>query len=460
MKTFTLKVLAFKLAMLLTLGAVLFSVVACSKNDRNKYVEVWHSLSGTGQQAVQEIIADYNKVLEQNGEVIRVKEFKYASGTVLEQSITNGVAEGVGPDVVFHFPTFADNFLQDDFLLDMSPYFDMDKLKEEIEPSAYNDATGYRKQGLYSVGLYASGPVIYFNEKLMDSYVEQGIPKPDSENLTWQQIEEYSALVSQKLDKPGFGYSNPMDFALFLMLQNGSDMISADRKSADFGDNDKAAKQAFEYIKRNVNNGNFQQPPTAAGEYMSDYFKNSEFPIFLGGTSDYAFFPSGTDANGNPTPGLNLEEIAVMPIAGSQGFDSADSDNANRFQLWNRSAFAFKSEENRERVTSEFVKFLTNAENSAKLSIGMGNASPYRQNILKDNQAYQEFLQSVRGKPTAVMSSVMENAYLPPPLSGVEIMRKQIEKAIKEWINPNANRDLQTILNDARDEINRELNRG
>lgn len=350
------KTMTMLLALVLTLG-----LMAPAAAQGKTQVVLWHTFTEEQETSLQEIARAYNA---ENPDVEVVVQSQPGQGFL--DKVFNGVRTGTGPNFIINFSSEAAKYVnaqseEDTFVLNFAQLLSpeaLERVKANLAPDVYEETVIFEDGGMYIMPIYRSGPMIFYNKTMLD---ELGVNVPE----TWAELEAVSRAIHEKYGVAGFGTDSLTDTAQMLLMQNGSGYIDLENKKVVI-DNPQAAER-IQWFGDLVREGVFTLNPT--GQYFSNDFNSGLVGIYFGSNAGYKYlFPDGF-------------ELAVAP---------AINDGVQLwYPAWNRSAIAFKVNEEADQATVKFIEYLTNPQNSAKFAIAVGAISPYADAVaLPEYQAY------------------------------------------------------------------------
>lgn len=372
---------------ILLLVVISACMVGCSsqKSEKTKVV-IWHTSAQQQEEALNDIVSRFN-ASQDKVEVIAESQ---PSSDFLNNVYT-AVANGVGPDIIFNYASTASDYVKENKVVNLSEYFDLDELSKLVSKAVYDECTSFGDGNLYCLPLHSSGPVLFYDKAL---YAELGLSVPN----TWDELQKNSQIIYEKKEIAGFGADSLTDLMQCLILQNGSGYIDVENKKIVF--NNEITAGALEWYGSNVRAGYFTNEKD--GKYFYNNFNAGLLGSFIGscGCEEYIV---DKDFGVAPIPQAGVEEWSPT---------------------WNRALIVFKSNKDREAGAVEFIKFFTNAENSAQWCMASGNISPY--SYVAEIAEYQEFLS--KNKALAVVDQSKAHSTMLPTIVGSSTVRNELER--------------------------------
>lgn len=402
------------LALMLAGILVLFSPMAgCSKPEEKIKVTIWHSSGEQQNEALEDIVARFN---ESHDNIQVVAESQ--PSTDFMNNVYNAVANGVGPDIIFNYASTVSDYLADGKVVNLGKYFDLEELSSIVPQAVFDECTSFGDGNLYCLPLHSSGPVLFYNKTIFE---EVGCSVPTS----WDELADISETIYREKGIPGFGADSLTDLMQCLILQSGFGYIDEENKCILF--NHASTVSALEWFGENVRSGYF------TNEKDGNYFYNN----LNAGLLASCIASCGCEEY------ITLDDYGVAPIP--------QSGEVEWCPTWNRALILFTSNEERETAAAEFLKFFTNAENSAQWCMASGNISPYSYALDVDD--YTAFLSE--NKALAVVNESKEHSSMLPTIVGSSTVRFEVERMAVLAID--ASSSIPDVLNDVEQRCNEAL---
>lgn len=390
------------------------SFTGCNKKEEKIKVVIWHSSGDQQNVALNDIVERFNASQDRIEVVAESQPSANFMGNVY-----SAVANGVGPDIIFNYASTVSDYLADDKVVDLGKYFDLDELKSLVPEAIYDECTSFGDGKLYCLPLHTSGPVLFYDKAL---YSELGLSVP----TTWDELTANAKKIYEVKGIPGFAADSLTDLMQCLIIQNGSGYIDTDNKKVLF--NNSVTEESLAWFGSNVRAGYFTNEKD--GAYFYNNFNAGLVGSFIAscGCEEYI-----TNENYG---------VAAIPQAGVTKW----------VPTWNRALIVFRSNESREAAAAEFLKFFTNAQNSAQWSKASGNISPY--SYTADIDEYKNFL--TENKALAVVDAGKASSSMLPTIVGSSTVRTELERmAVLSISESNSIKD---ILDEAEQKCNQALN--
>lgn len=378
------------LLLVLVLSLSCFGGCASQGDGQRVEVTIWHSSTDLQDQALNEIAQAFN----QSQDRIEVIVQSQPSSGFLD-SVYSAVANNVGPDIIFNYATTAADFIEGNKVADLGQYFNLDELKASVAQVAWDECNSFEDGKMHCIPLHSSGPVLFYNKTL---YSELGLKVP----TTWEELTQNSKVIFEKKGIPGFAVDSLTDLMQTRILQSGSGYIDTGSKTVLF--NNQKTEDVLKWYADNVDAGYFALDPS--GDYGYIDFNAGLLGAYIGSCGSVPYLDDSNFEYG----------IAALPQGGEK----------NWYPAWNRALIVFASNTERESAACEFIKFFTNAQNSAKWCIASGNISPYL--ATSDIPEYKQYLDNNEAL-NVVNASIAYSTGL-PSIAGTYTVRVELEKMV------------------------------
>ena len=411
-----------KLAKLLVAFAMTASVAACSGNtgttDEATTITIWHTFTEDQEALLEQIADDFES--EHENITVDVKG-GYEAGTY-ESVVTDAIANGVGPNLVFNFATFAKNFDGQDKLISFDDYWDFN-YADITTPAIYEESTNFSDGKVHIVPVYTSGPVLFVNKAIYD---EVGVEIP----TTWDEVKETSKKIYEETGIVGFAVDSLTDLAQILIYQSHEGQI-VDLENNEVAFNDEKTLEWVEWWAEGVKEGYFQVAAQGADGYNSGDMNSGLIASYIGSCAGMPYLDL-SEINGD----LQVVRVPMM----------SDAEYENAGLIWNRAAIGFKGTEAQDQAVADFVEYFI-SRNSEWVQAVSAN-SPYTA-VLED-ESYQEFLAS--NPALQALEDQLQVSFIAPVFAGSTEMRNQLEELFKGPADPSF--DAATALQKAADNTN------
>ncbi|MCD6398057.1 MAG: ABC transporter substrate-binding protein [Spirochaetaceae bacterium] len=315
----------------------------------------WYALSGSKGEVFKGLVDKFNSSQD---EVIVEGIFsgKYAetaqkiTASLAAKTLPNGGIIPAGPIFTGQYDNFKIlEYLENDSDFDMGDFYDgvwdYGKYDGKICAVPYNIST----------------PIMYYNK---DLFREAGLD-PDSPPTTWDELLEAAAAITKDTDGDGvediWGYNVKDTKWIFkaLLMQNGNGIIDASTKTPLF--TDKSGVETAAFWEKMIDQ---KAMPAGLHGIAEDMFLGGQLGIMMASSSRIAKWSGNTEFE-LAAAFLPKGKKSAVPIGGA---------TATLFPSGN---------ENQDKATYTFIKWLVEPENLAELSINTGYIPP-RAAVLKE----------------------------------------------------------------------------
>ena len=390
-------------------------------------VVLWHTFTEEQESSLQEIAKAY---MDENPGVTVVIQSQPYEGFL--DKVYNAVRTGGGPSFIINFSSEAAKYIDPadeskTFVVDFSQHMTAEELeafKANLAGKLYDEAVGYEDGKFHSIPVYTSGPIFFYNKTMYD---ELGLKVP----TTWAELESNSRAIKEKYGIPGFAADSLTDTSQILMMQNGSPYIDVANKKVLI--DDPKAVERVQWLGDLMKEEVFATIPQTS-KYFSSDFNAKLLASYLGSVAGYKYLtPDGF-------------ELGVAPTI----MDGV----AKWYPAWNRSAVAFKHGEEADKATVDFIRYLTNAENSVKFCMAVGSLTPYKD--AAELQAYKDFLNKgdLMTDTLQAVQATLEYAEVLPIVTVSATVRSELQRAVERVANGEVTAEV--ALKEAAENANRE----
>ena len=147
---------------------------------------IWHTFTEDQQTLLETLAQEYMDAHE--GVTIDVIG-GYDVGT-FEATVQDAVINGVGPQLVFNYASFAKNFDGYDMLINFQDHWDFD-YSTLVAEGTYAEATDFSDGGVHAVPIQTTGPILFYNKTVYD---DLGLTAPK----TWDELKENSKTIYEQ----------------------------------------------------------------------------------------------------------------------------------------------------------------------------------------------------------------------------------------------------------------------
>jgi sn-glycerol 3-phosphate transport system substrate-binding protein len=289
------------------LSASAVTICATSAAAAEVQVDFWHSFGGSGGEALNAIIADFEAA---NPEIDIVPEHVGNYNDIVAK-LQAAIPASRGPDAVILEVTRYGLFADSGVLLDLTPLLDADPLKADLFDFARE--VGIYEGKNYIVPFNNSTPVLYYNSDLL---AQAGITEEPA-LATFDDLLSVSRTVTDKLGSEGiYGMTAPGQFSRWgLIMSNDSDLI--DSVSGDILIDAPNTVEAYQWMASLVHEHKVASPDGVTDEDLGEAaFVAGKSAIMLGSTGNYGDFVEalGDALEVRPMP---CNKVCRVPIGGA-----------------------------------------------------------------------------------------------------------------------------------------------
>lgn len=440
----------FTLLLTLVLAA---SLVACGSSKSNgTTISIWHTFT-EGQEKLLNTIADE---FEAANEGITVEVINTGSPDDFKGKVTDSVANGVGPNVIFDFASYATTFDIEgqNYLLDFQKYWgDWDYESTLSSAGLYEEATNFSDGKLHVAPVYTAGMLLFSNEAI---YEAAGVEIP----TTWEEMKTASKAIYEKTGIVGLALDSPSDFIQLLIYQsNGGKIVDLENNTVAF--NTKEVQEVLEWWAEGVQEGYFVFKAIDAGGYCSADINNAAVASYLGSSAGIpylnfdgkTFVSELTDAEtqiftssellAGKTAKLTVNRVPML---------NADDTYGQAGIIWTRSAIGFNTgDEAENQAAADFVKYFV--EQNERWVIELNANTPYK--AVEESDTYKAHVAG--DKALTALATQVPVSFVAPNFQGVSEMREEA-KALAQGVLAEGY-DAATALQTSADKVQAAMNK-
>ncbi|MCR6514543.1 ABC transporter substrate-binding protein [Clostridium sp. LY3-2] len=412
------------LAVLTAMTASIF--VGCGSKDANDKpkealvteinkpvtIEMWHYMTGKQQEVFDGLVDEFNKT---NGKEITVKAVSQGGIQDLNKKVVTASQSDSLPAIINVYPDLATGLIDQGKLFDLSDYINDPKvgMKEEIEKDFIPSFTDEVKQWdgkQYGMPLSKSTEVVYVNKTLLEKL---GYSMKDLENLTFDKLAEIAKKAHDKLGIAGFGFDSSSNAFISSLKMDGKDFVELNGTIN--VDND-WVKTFMDYFKKENESGAFRIP--GEDKFLSPSFSNQKILMYQGSTAG----ASHIKTNGK-------FDIGVVQVPVFEGKKKAVIQQGASVFVTNNTTPEQKY------AAYEFIKFITNKENSAKFAVETGYLPVRRSSAdTKIVKAAMADKKSLYGTLYPVAEESLEYSYYTPAVNNAQSARKAVQEKYDAFV--------------------------
>ncbi|WP_253701635.1 ABC transporter substrate-binding protein [Bacillus sp. FJAT-27445] len=337
-------------------------------------ISFWHAMSGPGQVALDNIVADFNN--SQDKYVVKA-EFQ---GTY-EESLTKLRSVGGtkdAPAITQVFEVGTKYMIESGYIEPMQTFIDKDNYDlSQLEDNILNY---YRVDGkLYSMPFNSSTPVMIYNK---DAFKEVGLD-PENPPQTFNEVKEAAKALTKKNERFGFSMLTYGWFFEQLVATQGGHYVDNDNGRSDDATkavfNGEEGLRVFKWLDEMNKAGTFGNYGTNWDDIRAA-FQTGKVAMYMDSSAGVA------GAINNSPFEVGVAYIPYPDEAERQGVAIGGAS------LWMSKGIAKEEQE----AAWEFMKFLATPESQAKWHVGTGyfaiNPAAYDQDVVKTEwEKYPQF---------------------------------------------------------------------
>ena len=434
------------LAALLSSALVMTTLAGCSSKSGSSdmvteltepiTIEMWHYMNGGQADALNSIIEDFNAT---NDKGITVNAISQGSIVDLNKKVISAAQSNSLPAIINVYPDIATGLIEDKKLVNLSSFINdknvgMADEMDDFVDSFIQETSQWNNGEVYGLPMTKSTEVLYVNKNMLESL---GYTLEDLEGLTFEKLAEISNKAVTELGVAGFGFDSSSNAFISSLKMNGLDFV--DSKGTINVDNE-WVREYMTFFQKQAKSGAFR----IAGEdkFLSNPFVNQKMLCYQGSSAGYAYLNNG-----------GAFEIAVVEVPVFEGKDKAVmQQGASLFVTNNVSAEA-------QYAAYEFVKFATNAENTAKFATATGYL-PVRKsavetdvvkNILNDET-------SLYAKVYNVAQEALAYAYYTPAINNAQSARTVAQEKYEAFMSGSIT-DVEVLVDDIVSQVQTSIGR-
>ena len=385
---------------------------------------------------LNEIIEDFNAT---NDKGITVNAISQGSIVDLNKKVISAAQSNSLPAIINVYPDVATGLIEDKKLVNLSSFINDKNVGMADEMDDFVDAfiqeTSQCNNGeVYGLPMTKSTEVLYVNKNMLESL---GYTLEDLEDLTFEKLAEISNKAVTDLGVAGFGFDSSSNAFISSLKMDGLDFV--DSKGTINVDNE-WVREYMTFFQKQAESGAFR----IAGEdkFLSNPFVNQKMLCYQGSSAGYAYLNND-----------GAFEIAVVEVPVFEGKDKAVmQQGASLFVTNNVSAEA-------QYAAYEFVKFATNAENTAKFATATGYL-PVRKSAVET-----EIVKNILNDETSLYSQVynvaqksLPYAYYTPAINNAQSARTVAQEKYEAFMSGSI-KDVEVLVDDIVSQVQTSIGR-
>lgn len=383
---------------------------AGASTDEETTITIWHTFTGGQDEVLNSIAQDF----EAENPNIHVNVVGGYNQNDFESTVQDAVVNGVGPNLVFNFVSFAKNFDGYDMLISFDDYFTQD-YKSMVSQGIYDEATGFEDGKVHMIATYTTSQVLFYNKAIFD---EAGVEVPN----TWDELKEACKTIYEKTGVVGFSADSLQEVinAIILQSHDGKYLDESTKKTLF---NDEETVKWVEWWAEGVRDGYFQVAPTT-GDYNSSDLNNGAIASYIGSCAGLPFLDL---SNINGKVGVNR-----MPYI--------DEDH-KQVTVSNRSIIGFKKSDAEDAAVAKFAEYFITRDYEWVEELSA--YSPYYS--IQETDEYKTYVDG--NIALKAVGDQINDAVTIPTVSGIITLRDELKKVMTGAADPSF--DAKTALENA-----------
>ena len=434
------------LAALLSSALVMTTLAGCSSKSGSSdmvteltepiTIEMWHYMNGGQAEALNSIIEDFNAT---NDKGITVNAISQGSIGDLNKKVISAAQSNSLPAIINVYPDLATGLIEDNKLVDLALFINDENVgmadeMDDFVDTFIEETSQWGEGKIYGLPMTKSTEVLYVNKNMLESL---GYTLEDLEDLTFEKLAEISNKAVTELGVAGFGFDSSSNAFISSLKMDGPDFVES---NGTINVDNEWVREYMTFFQQQAQSGAFR----IAGEdkFLSNPFVNQKMLCYQGSSAGYAYLNND-----------GAFEIAVVEVPVFQGKDKAVMQpGASLFVTNNVSAEA-------QYAAYEFVKFATNAENTAKFATATGYL-PVRKsaietdivkNILNDET-------SLYSKVYNVAQEALSYAYYTPAINNAQSARTVAQEKYEAFMSGSIT-DVEVLVDDIVSQVETSIGR-
>ena len=393
-------------------------------------------MNGGQAEALNSLIEDINAT---NDKGITVNAISQGSIGDLNKKVISAAQSNSLPAIINVYPDLATGLIEDNKLVDLALFINDENVgmadeMDDFVDTFIEETSQWGEGKVYGLPMTKSTEVLYVNKNMLESL---GYTLEDLEDLTFEKLAEISNKAVTELGVAGFGFDSSSNAFISSLKMDGPDFVES---NGTINVDNEWVREYMTFFQQQAQSGAFR----IAGEdkFLSNPFVNQKMLCYQGSSAGYAYLNND-----------GAFEIAVVEVPVFQGKDKAVmQQGASLFVTNNVSAEA-------QYAAYEFVKFATNAENTAKFATATGYL-PVRKsaietdivkNILNDET-------SLYSKVYNVAQEALSYAYYTPAINNAQSARTVAQEKYEAFMSGSIT-DVEVLVDDIVSQVETSIGR-
>ena len=441
-----------KLFKLMLAGFMAIGLGACGGTSDETEIQIWHTFTEGQEKLLNEIADEF----ETANPGVTVNVINTGSPDDFKGKVTDSVSNGVGPNVIFDFASYATTFdiPGTNYLLDFEKYWGADYDYKSTLSSAglYEEATNFSDGKLHVAPVYTAGALLFSNEAI---YEACGVAVP----TTWDEMKTAAKTIYEKTGIVGLALDSPSDFIQLLIYQsNGGKIVDLENNKVAF--NTEEVKKWLEWWAEGVQAGYFVFKAIDAGGYCSADINNAAVASYIGSSAGIPylnfdgkqFVKELTDAQTQIFTNSDLLAGKTAKLVANRVPMISEAEYENAGIIWTRSAIGFNTgDEAENQAAADFVKYFV--EQNERWVIELNANTPYK--AVEESATYQAHVAG--DKALTALAAQVPYSFVAPNFQGVAEMREEA-KGLAQGVLASG-WDAATALQNAADKVQNAMNK-
>lgn len=436
------------LAVLMTAVVATSAFVGCSKDGASNAdivtelkepvtIEMWHYMNGKQAETLQEIVDEFNST---NDKGITVSAVGQGNVGELNKKVITAAQSNTLPAIINVYPDLATGLINEGKIVDLAPYINdknvgmAEDIKNDFVDAFIAELSQWGEGKVYGMPMTKSTEVVYVNKTLLEKL---GYKVEDLQNLTMEKLAEISKKAYEELGIAGFGFDSASNAFISSLKMDGKNFVELD---GTINVDNEWTREFLKFFQEQTTKGYFR----IAGEdkFLSGPFSNQKMLAYQGSSAGFAHINTN-----------DAFEIAIVEVPVFEGKDKAViQQGASLFVTSNVSP-------EQQYAAYEFIKFLTNTENTAKFATSTGYL-PVRKSAqdLSEVKALIEDETNLYGKIYNVAQEALNYAYYTPAVNNAQSARMSAQEKYEAFVTGNI-ADVDTLISELLSEVETSINR-
>ncbi|MGL4736875.1 MAG: extracellular solute-binding protein [Cellulosilyticaceae bacterium] len=400
-------------------------------------IDMWHYMSGAQEEVLQEIVKEFN---ETNTMEITVTASPQGRINDINKKVIAAAQSNTLPAIINVYPDLATGLIDQGKIFDMSGFVQdanvgmVEDLQKDFNPAFIAEVAQWDEGKIYGLPMTKSTEVVYVNKDLVEKL---GYTMDDLQGLTMEKVAEISKKCKEELGIPGFGFDSGSNAFISTLKMDGKDFVEL---NGTINVDNEWVREFMNFYKANTEAGYFR----IAGEdkFLSGPFSNAQMLMYQGSSA------GASHINNN-----GAFEIAAVEVPSFEGKDQAVIQQGGSLFITNDVS------PEQQYAAYEFMKFVTNPENTAKFATRTGYL-PVRQSA-ENTEIFQATMADTAGLYGNVYEAArlaLPYAYYTPAISNAQSARSTVQEKFEAYVSGNI-ADIETFVSDTVSQVGTSIQR-